>query len=288
MGHSAVLVAMTGAEDFLEAAVQRFSGLRPRQRAWDWQRSSVLHARRSCVSFEAKCFASWAHTRSSRVPAARGGSYVAPARETRPPSIRSKSHCGAHPSAARCSHCQFHIRLRKQQLELVWMVDVPLDDTAGAADRAEVAAAGLFVDQLLKRRFHRDEQTLPNDQRKLTARLDKLIEDGRCCRAREWQASLHQFAPTSLSSSKFGSTFAARSTRRGTSFSVALVSLWSHEKGHGSLRFSRNERTSEYSLQTCVASHLSSPTKRGRSRLGRRGAPAEGWEMVQPRGRAGP
>ena len=33
VGHSAALVAMTGAEDFLEAAVQRFSGLRPRQRA---------------------------------------------------------------------------------------------------------------------------------------------------------------------------------------------------------------------------------------------------------------
>ena len=33
VGHSADLVAMTGAEDFLEAAVQRFSGLRPRQHA---------------------------------------------------------------------------------------------------------------------------------------------------------------------------------------------------------------------------------------------------------------
>ena len=33
VGHSAALVAMTGADDFLEAAVQRFSGLRPRQRA---------------------------------------------------------------------------------------------------------------------------------------------------------------------------------------------------------------------------------------------------------------
>jgi hypothetical protein len=33
VGHSAALVAMTGAKDFLEEAVQRFTGLRPRQRA---------------------------------------------------------------------------------------------------------------------------------------------------------------------------------------------------------------------------------------------------------------
>lgn len=33
VGHIAALVAMTGDEDFLEAVVQRFSGLRPRQRA---------------------------------------------------------------------------------------------------------------------------------------------------------------------------------------------------------------------------------------------------------------
>src|SRR5476649_1810999 len=32
VGHSAALVAMTGAEDFLEDAMQRFTGLRPRQR----------------------------------------------------------------------------------------------------------------------------------------------------------------------------------------------------------------------------------------------------------------
>jgi hypothetical protein len=63
----------------------------------------------------------------------------------------------------------------RQQLELVWVVDLQLDGSARVEDRADVAAAGAFVGTLLARRFHRDEQTLPLKERKLTARLDVLL-----------------------------------------------------------------------------------------------------------------
>jgi hypothetical protein len=63
----------------------------------------------------------------------------------------------------------------RQQLELVWVVDVPLDGTARPDDRADVVAAGAFVEMLLVRRFHRDEQSLAPRDRKLTARLDVLL-----------------------------------------------------------------------------------------------------------------
>ena len=176
VGHSAVLVAMTGAEDFLEAAVQRFSGLRPRQRAMignvlvylmldghaSASRQSVLPPGRIPGLHE---FQPRAGDPTSLLHAKLALLAFTPNRTAEPIHLRLA-----------VLTANFTYTSARQQLELVWMVDVPLDDTAGAADRAEVAAAGLFVDQILKRRFHRDEQTLPNNQRRLTARLDKLLE----------------------------------------------------------------------------------------------------------------
>lgn len=63
----------------------------------------------------------------------------------------------------------------RRQLELVWVVDLPLDGIAPAEDRADVAAAAAFVERLLAQRFYRDEQGMPTEDRKLTGRLDVLL-----------------------------------------------------------------------------------------------------------------
>jgi hypothetical protein len=67
----------------------------------------------------------------------------------------------------------------RQQLELVWIINIPRIGSARAADRAEVSAAGKFIEQLLDRRYYRDEQGLPSKQHGLTARLDTLLETAR-------------------------------------------------------------------------------------------------------------
>jgi hypothetical protein len=67
----------------------------------------------------------------------------------------------------------------RHQLELAWVVDVPLDGAAPVLDRADIAAAADFIDTLLDRRFHRDEARLPAKQRVITRRLDQLLAAAR-------------------------------------------------------------------------------------------------------------
>lgn len=175
IGHSAALVAMTGAEDFLDAAVQRFSGLRPKQRA---ELGNVL------VYLMLDGHAS--SSRKSVLPPGR----VPSLHEFQPRAVDATSLLHAKLAlmafAPNRTAEPIHLRLAvlsanytytsaRQQLELVWTIDVPLDGTARAADRVEIAAAAEFVEQLLVRRFHRDEQALPSKQRRLTARLDTLL-----------------------------------------------------------------------------------------------------------------
>jgi hypothetical protein len=175
VGHSAALVAMTGAADFLEDAVQRFVGLRPRQRA---ELGNVL----VYLMLDG-------HSSSSRQEVFPPG---------RIPGLHEFQPRSADPGAllhAKVALLAFapnrkgtpvHLRLAvltanftytsaRQQLELVWVVDVPLDGTARPEDRADVLAAGAFVETLLARRFHRDEQNLARRDRRLTARLDILL-----------------------------------------------------------------------------------------------------------------
>lgn len=175
VGHSAALVAMTGAEDFLEDAIQRFSGLRPRQRA---ELGNVF----VYLMLDGHASAS----RQSVLPPGR----VPSLHEFQPRVVDATSllHAKLALLAFAPNRTADPLRLRlvvltanftytsaSQQLELVWTIDVPLDGTARAADRAEVAAAGAFLEQLLDRRFHRDEQALPSKQRRFTARLDTLL-----------------------------------------------------------------------------------------------------------------
>ncbi|MCY1072920.1 hypothetical protein [Archangium lansingense] len=175
VGQSAVLVAMTGTEDFLEDAVQRFTGLRPRQRA---ELGNVL----VYLMLDG-------HSSSSRQAVFPPGR-IPGLHEFQPRAVNPGSLLHAKVAllafAPNRTGAPVHLRLAvltanftytsaRQQLELVWVVDLPLDGTARAEDRAEVAAAGAFVETLLARRFHRDEQSLPTNERKLTARLDALL-----------------------------------------------------------------------------------------------------------------
>ena len=175
VGHSAALVAMTGSEDFLEDAVQRFTGLRPRQRA---ELGSLL------VYLMLDGHAS--SSRQEVIPPGR----IPGLHEFQPRAVNAGSLLHAKIAllafGPNRTGAPVHLRLAvltanftytsaRRQLELVWVVDLPLDDTARVEDRADVAAAGAFVEALLARRFHRDEQKVPAKDRKLTARLGVLL-----------------------------------------------------------------------------------------------------------------
>jgi len=175
VGHSAALVAMTGAEDFLEDAMQRFTGLRPRQRA---ELGNIL----VYLMLDG-------HASSSRKDVFPPGR-IPGLHEIRPRAVDVGSLLHAKIAllafASNRTGTPIHLRLAvltanftytsaRQQLELVWLVDVPLDGSARPEDRSDVVAGGAFVETLLDRHFHRDEQSLPPKERKLTARLDVLL-----------------------------------------------------------------------------------------------------------------
>ncbi len=175
VGHSAALVAMTGAEDFLEDAVQRFTGLRPRQRAELGNVLVYLMLDGHASSSRQEVFP------PGRIP----GLHEFPPREVEPGSLLHAKVALLAFAPSRTG-APVHLRLAvltanytytsaRQQLELVWVVDLPLVGSARVEDRADVAAAGAFVETLLARRFHRDEQALPVKEHKLTARLDVLL-----------------------------------------------------------------------------------------------------------------
>ena len=179
VGHSAALVAMTGADDFLEATVQRFSGLRPRQRA---ELGNVL------VYLMLDSHASAAR------PSVRPPGRVPGLHELQPRGVDPRSLLHAKLAllafAPNRTADPVHLRLvvltgnftyasARQQLELAWTIDIACDGTARAAERAEVAEAGTFVELLIERRFYRDGQGLPSKQHGLTARLDTLLKTAR-------------------------------------------------------------------------------------------------------------
>lgn len=175
VGHSAALVAMTGAEDFLEDAAQRFTGLRPQQRAEMGNVLVYLMLDGHASSSRQEVFP------PGRIP----GLHEFQPREVTPGSLLHAK-VALMAFAPSRTGAPVHLRLAvltanynytsaRQQLELVWVVDLPLVGSARVEDRADVAAAGAFVETLLARRFHRDEQALPVKERKLTARLDVLL-----------------------------------------------------------------------------------------------------------------
>ena len=175
VGHSAALVAMTGTEDFLEDAVQQFTGLRPRQRAELGNVLVYLMLDGHASSSRQEVFP------PGRIP----GLHEFHPREVTPGSLLhakvallafapSRTGAPVHLRLAVLT-ANFTYTSARQHLELAWVVDLPLIGSARVEDRADVAAAGAFVETLLARRFHRDEQTLPVKEHKLTARLDVLL-----------------------------------------------------------------------------------------------------------------
>ena len=175
VGHSAALVAMTGCQDFLEEAMIRFTELGKTQR-------SQLGIACAYLMLDA-------HASSSRQEVFLPGR-IPGLHEFQPRSVDPGSLLHAKLAllafAPNRTGPPVHLRLAvltanytytsaRQQLELVWVVNAPLDGTACPEDRADVAAAGAFVETLLTRRFYRDEQGLAPKERKLTSRLDALL-----------------------------------------------------------------------------------------------------------------
>lgn len=175
VGHSAILVAMTGAEDFLEAALVNFTGLKARQRAELGVTFAYLmldpHATPARTSvFSPSALPGMCELQPKPVDAttllhaklvllAFGESRSGPPTDLRLAVLTAN----------------FTYTCARHQLELAWVVDVPLDTDAPARDRADVAAAAAFVSELIDRRYYLDEREVPPKQRSLTRRLDLLL-----------------------------------------------------------------------------------------------------------------
>ena len=176
VGHTAALVAMTAAEDFLDAAMERFTRLRPRQRAELGTVAAYLMLDGHASASRQGVF------RPGQVP----GLHELQPRVSVPTSLlHSKLALLAFGSTrtGKPSHLRLAVLTAnytytsaRQQLELIWTVDVPLDIVAPARERADIAAAGAFINELIERRFHRDEQALPANRRRLSARLNELLD----------------------------------------------------------------------------------------------------------------
>lgn len=167
VGQAAVLVAMSATEGFLDAAMERFTRLRARQRmalgavqAWlmldphsSAERTTVLSPGRVPGLLEL-------HPRpvhkDSLLHAKLALLSFGTARTGEASVLRLVVSTGNFTEAS-----------ARQQLELVWLVDVPLDGSAEADDRADVAAGARFTAKLLKKRYHQDRAT--------TQRLDTLL-----------------------------------------------------------------------------------------------------------------
>jgi len=177
VGHSAILVAMTAEEEFLEEVMERFTGLRPGQRVQLGVISTYLMLD--------------PHTSPGRtgvLPPGRipGLHELTPRANVAASSLLhakvallgfSKSRTGKI-SVLRLIvlTANFTYASAKRQLELVWLVDLPVDESSPGEDRADVLSVAEFVSALAERRFYRDEESVPSKQRRLTARFDALLE----------------------------------------------------------------------------------------------------------------
>jgi hypothetical protein len=168
VGYCVALVAMTAGEDLLDAAMERFTRMRMRQRA-------EFGALVGYLMLDG-------HTSASRKGVLLPGQ-VAGVHEFQPRAtdagllLHAKLALLGFATSATADR-PTHLRLAvltanftntsaKRQLELVWVVDVPVEGGL-AEDRADVIAAASFVGALLVQRFHRGDPAL-------TRRLDGLL-----------------------------------------------------------------------------------------------------------------
>jgi hypothetical protein len=173
VGHSAALVAMTGAEDFLDEAMVRFTGLGKTQRS----QLGIVYAYLMLDG----------HSSPSRKEVFPPGR-IPGLHEFQPRSIDPGSllHAKIALLAFAPNRTGAPIQLRlavltanftypsaRQQLELVWLIDAPLDGSACPEDRADVVAAGAFVESILNQRFYSDKS--------MAARLVTLLKATKDC-----------------------------------------------------------------------------------------------------------
>jgi len=166
-GHTAALVAMTASEDFLDEAMERFTGLRARER-------SRLGRVQAYLMLDP-------HESSTRRAVLRPGQ-VPGMHELHPRPVPAKSLLHAKLAllafAATPTGPVQHLRLAvltanftrtsaRHQLEHAVVIDVRLAPAAAAADRLDIGAAAAFVRMLVDRRFQREAA--------LTDRLDALL-----------------------------------------------------------------------------------------------------------------
>lgn len=178
-GYSGALLAMTASEDFLEAAVQRFTGLGRNQRA-------ALGETRLYLLLDPH--ASGGRERVLQ-PGQVPGLHEFQPRQVEPTKLLHAKLCllafsntrSGPPVALRLAvlTANFTYASARQQLELVWRVDVPLGGRAPALDRADVVAAAGFLEALVAERFHREEAALAKPARCLTRRWDALLAAAR-------------------------------------------------------------------------------------------------------------
>lgn len=176
-GHTAALVAMTAGEGFLDAAMERFTGLRARQRARLGRVMAYLMLD--------------PHESETRTAVLRPGQ-VPGMHELQPRSVPIGSLLHAKVALLGFSRTRTgpiaHLRLlvltanftytsARHQLEHVVAVDVPLGVSTDAADRLDVGAAASFVRTLIDRRFHREKP--------LTNGLDQLLAEAEAVAPRQ-------------------------------------------------------------------------------------------------------
>jgi len=175
VGHSAVLVAMPGEAEFLEEVMERFMGLRARQRSQLGLNTAYLlldpHASDGRTSVFPPGRVPGLHELTPRpvdsatlLHAKLALLAFAPSRQAAPTHVRLV-----------VLTANYTYGSAKQQLELVWRLDVPLGEPSPAEDRADIAAAASFVTELITRRFYRDDGSRPAAQRRITERLDGLM-----------------------------------------------------------------------------------------------------------------
>jgi hypothetical protein len=175
VGHSGVLVGMTATEKFLENAVQGFTRLRRAQRA-ELGQITVYLMQDGHASAD----------RQSVLPPGR----VPGLHEFQPhitdPTKLLHAKMALLAFAPNRTAGPVHLRLAiltanftymsaRHQLELAWVIDVPVNGVASAIDRTDMSAAGAFVQELLHRWFYRNEQNLSASKRPFTGRLDDLL-----------------------------------------------------------------------------------------------------------------
>jgi hypothetical protein len=173
--HSAVLVAMTGTSDFLEDALVRFTGLKAKQRAERGITNTYLLLDAQMSPARTRVFAPY------ELP----GLLELQPRDVPPALLHAKlallgfarTRTG-EPTDLRLAvlTANFTYASAEHQLELAWVVDIVLDEHIPASERADIAAAAGFVDELIKRRFHLPERNLGKKERPLTGRLDTLLK----------------------------------------------------------------------------------------------------------------